>query len=214
MEINSFFEDKSKEGSVYASSIGMFNEENENQDNDVIQITAKDYLDEYFSKENKENIPPKYIYHAQKENVKLLTPSVKGGAIVVSPYVGIASCFIVDLNDIKQKYFPDKKDLKQYQDYGYIQWFYPPEKLAKPFNSIVIWVRDPEFKSVTGTSEGYIYCIDYAKYSKYLSQIRSINKNVQQNERLLFADSVSYVKKYKLIVKYIVVKTKEKENGK
>jgi hypothetical protein len=108
---------------------------------------------------NSTKLPNTMYFGASKQMSELK------GEVFLTPHPGIASLFVVDVDDLFPKGYAVRCNL------SYAQWFYANDLLTKPLKEINVLHNVPEFEGMvfTGQSSGYIHKIDISKIKDKLS---------------------------------------------
>lgn len=132
--------------------------------------------------------PKKYVYYASKENYKILNNEFLHDEFRISPNPGQASCKLISLEDINNKYFSNENFIFD-KTIGYKEFHYTNDKLKKPFKNINVYIKtNSNIPNISNNSvEGYMYCIS----------INDFNSN---------KENIQYIKKYKIKVNYNINK--------
>lgn len=103
---------------------------------------------------------PNIMYFGTSKKIEILKDKV-----FLTPYIGIASLFIINDNDIFPKGYKTKCNLT------YKQWNYPNELLKYPQKTVNINHNIPLFKNeiYKGTANGFIYKINIEDIKDKLS---------------------------------------------
>lgn len=144
---------------------------------------------------------PAVLYFAAPREVKELK-----GNVFLTPYIGIASIFIVDRHPIMERYF--KKHLKGKHVVGYntsyLEWSYPDAKLQRPLRTIHIGHNVKEISSIErGFSEGYIHSINATVIR---DRLMLFQKNPNQNRELIYQgdDPLDIISVRKHALKWVI----------
>lgn len=113
-----------------------------------------------------QNLPDK-LYFASSVKMDKLT-----GRVFLTPHIGIASLFIVNLKPVMRDYFAKYADhelTKFNYNSGYEEWNWDNDKLQKPLDMIHINHNVPEYTQVeTGSSSGFIHVVDISSVKDQL----------------------------------------------
>jgi len=106
-----------------------------------------------------QNLPDIMYFGASKQINELK------GRVFLTPYIGIASLFIINTSDLFPKGYRIKCNI------GYRQWTYPNDQLLEPLQKVNATHNIIDLKSevFTGTSSGYIHVIDVSNVKDKLS---------------------------------------------
>ncbi|MCL2169455.1 MAG: hypothetical protein FWB74_05450 [Defluviitaleaceae bacterium] len=119
---------------------------------------------------NHERLPDIMYFGASKQMSELK------GEVFLSPHIGIASCFVIDVDDLFGQ-FPKGYDYKC--NISYRQWDYPNELLQEPLETINASHNIVELKSgvFEGESSGYIHVVDISSVKDKLSLFTTNNQD-------------------------------------
>lgn len=137
---------------------------------------AMDWIDNFVNnesfRENFDNISimqnlPDKLYFSSSVKMDKLT-----GRVFLTPHIGIASLFIVNLKPVMRDYFAKYADhelTKFNYNSGYEEWNWDNDKLQKPLDMIHINHNVPEYTQVeTGSSSGFIHVVDISSVKDQL----------------------------------------------
>lgn len=123
------------------------------------------------------------------------------GNIFVTPFKGIASCFVISRNKI----------LRQFQRLGYIiqdcnftydVWNFPNEQLLDVANTVKVTIQRSGVKCdevISGVATGYLYTIDFNKYKDHCHMF---NKNPNSDVEFCIQGDVDYQKVQEITVNW------------
>lgn len=105
-----------------------------------------------------ENLPD-ILYFASPRKQKTLK-----GKVFLTPYLGIASIFIIDRRKVMDAYFKEQLGYvpkKSSYNLGYSEWEYHNSRLQKPLTMVNIKHNIPDVTGIgNGVAQGYIHVVD------------------------------------------------------
>jgi hypothetical protein len=103
------------------------------------------------------------------------------GPVFLSPYIGIASMFIIPRSAIMRQHISDEIGLPIVQtnyNLEYAEWKLPDEELTSPLDVVHVTHNIRSIKSIkVGKSSGYIYTIDVSDIKDQLNLFKTSNPN-------------------------------------
>ncbi len=119
---------------------------------------------------------PKILYHGSPHKIKVIkryqSDLVKDDVVFLTPYLGLAACFIPDKQSIIDKYPPAYN-----WNFGFELWNASEAEKSKLSNKIIIYHNLRGAKSVSGISKGYIYEINTDKYNSNIQPLNNQDDN-------------------------------------
>ncbi len=96
------------------------------------------------------------------------------GRVFLTPHIGIASLFIIDINDLFEAY---PKGYKTSCNISYRQWSYPNDLLTKPLEEVNVYHNIAAFEKEfgEGKSSGFIHTVDITYVKDKLSLFTTNN---------------------------------------
>lgn len=163
---------------------------------------------EQINKDVTNNIKDNKVYAARPKKYNKLIGSYTSqwsgekGNIFVTPFKGIASCFIINHQQILDKF--EKLIGKRITscNFNYDVWNKPNEQLLNVINNIKVSIQTNEVKTdqiLTGTSTGYLYTIDF---NKYKDKCHMFNKQPNSDVQFVIQGDVDYQKVQKITVNW------------
>ena len=119
---------------------------------------------------NHERLPDIMYFGASKQISELK------GEVFLTPHIGIASCFVIDVDDLFGQ-FPKGYDYKC--NISYRQWDYPNEELQEPLGVVNVThnIEELEGEVFEGESRGYIHVVDISSVKDKLSLFTTNNQD-------------------------------------
>lgn len=154
-----------------------------NEDHYYALLKEYDNLNESYSLTN---IPDK-LYFASPIELKDSIHVTTDRGLFLTPYIGIASLFVIDRKSVMRQYFKNALNLNgsvnisSNYTIGYDEWDLPDDKLNSPLDMCHIKHNIPNIqKVVNGTSTGYIHEIDvtYVKDQLQLYLTKDANREL------------------------------------
>lgn len=123
------------------------------------------------------------------------------GNIFVTPFKGIASCFVISRNKILREF--QKLGYKiQDCNFSYDVWNFPNDKLLDVMDTVNVTIQRSGVKCdkvLSGVATGYLYTIDY---SKYKDRCHMFNKNPNSDVEFCIQGDVDYQSVQKITVNW------------
>lgn len=123
------------------------------------------------------------------------------GNIFVTPFKGIASCFVISKNSILRKF--EKLGIRvQNCNFKYDVWNLPNEQLLDVKDTVKVTIERSGIvsdKVICGIAVGYLYTIDYQKYKDHCHMF---NKNINSDVEFCIQGDVDYQSVQQITVKW------------
>ena len=123
------------------------------------------------------------------------------GNVFVTPFKGIASCFVISRNQILRK-FEQLGYRVQHCNFKYDVWNKPNEQLLEVAPVINVTIQRSGLKCdqiISGVATGYLYTIDFNKYKEHCHMF---NKNPNSDVEFCIQGDVEYQKVQKITVNW------------
>lgn len=154
------------------------------------------------------NIKDNFVYAARNKLYKKLEGSYTSqwsgqkGNIFVTPFKGIASCFVIDHQQILDKFEKLLGKKITSCNFNYDVWNKSNKQLLNIINNINVTIQRSGIqtdKTINGTSTGYLYTIDF---NKYKDRCHMFNKQMNSDVQFVIQGDVDYQKVQKITVSW------------
>ena len=154
------------------------------------------------------NIHDNLVYHSSPFKLSKLKGeatsdwSKQKGNVFVTPFKGIASCFIINRHQILNRFEKLLGKRITSCNFNYDVWNFPNDQLLDLIDTVNVTIQRSGIqtdKTISGIATGYLYTIDF---NKYKDRCHMFNKQINSDVQFVIQGDVDYQKVQKITVNW------------
>lgn len=154
------------------------------------------------------NIHDNLVYHSSPFKLSKLKGeatsdwSKQKGNVFVTPFKGIASCFIINRHQILNRFEKLLGKRITNCNFNYDVWNFPNDQLLDIIDTVNVTIQRSGIqtnKTISGIATGYLYTIDF---NKYKDRCHMFNKQINSDVQFVIQGDVDYQKVQKITVNW------------